>query len=130
MKVIIAGSRSITDYNTLLEAIEESGFEITIILSGHAKGVDQLGERYAEEHDIPNIQFLPNWSVGKHAGFMRNSEMVEEADALIAVYDGKSKGTKDTVTKMRKANKRIYVKYFNPTNNRQISSSERPLDYE
>lgn len=108
MKVIVAGSRSIMDYSLVRGAIEESGFQITEIVSGGARGVDQLGERYAEEHGIPIRQFKPNWKLGRHAGFKANSQMVEHSDALIAIHDGESKGTMDTIRKMRKAGKRVH----------------------
>lgn len=79
----------------------ESGFTITEVVSGTARGVDRLGEWWAEEHHIPLIQFPPNWeSYGKGAGMVRNKEMAYYADALIAVWDGKSKGTKHMVDVM------------------------------
>jgi len=98
MRVIIAGSREIVNYNTLLKAITDSGFEITTVVSGGARGVDRLGERYAREHNIPIIQYIPDWDKwGKPAGYIRNKEMADNADALIALWDGESKGTKHMI---------------------------------
>jgi hypothetical protein len=110
MKVIIAGSRSITDYEVVKLAVQQSGFQITEVVSGGAHGVDALGERWAIENSIPVKQFLAAWAaLGKSAGPIRNSEMAEYADALIAVYDGASKGTKDVISKMQRANKQVFI---------------------
>ena len=98
MKVIIAGSRGIYDYNTILEAIKKSNFNISEVVSGKAIGVDQLGERYANENNISLKLFPANWTEhGKRAGYLRNEEMAEYADALIAVWDGASRGTKHMI---------------------------------
>jgi hypothetical protein len=86
MRVIIAGSRDYHDYNVLLEMIEECGWEITEVVSGGAKGVDALGERYAEEMNIPLKVYNADWEKhGRAAGPIRNKKMAENADALIAI---------------------------------------------
>ena len=98
MKVIIAGSRDITNYNLLLKVIEKSKFEITEVVSGTARGVDKLGERYAEENNIPLKKFPADWNkYNKMAGYLRNKQMAEYADALIAIWDGESRGTKNMI---------------------------------
>lgn len=110
MRTIIAGSRSIIDYNLVKQAILNSGFDITEVVSGHAHGVDQLGEQWANENDIPIKLFKPDWDkFGKSAGFRRNVEMVEYAEALIACYDGVSKGTQHTINLANKRNLKVYV---------------------
>jgi hypothetical protein len=97
MKVIIAGSRGITDYNTVLKAIEESGFKITVVISGEAIGVDKLGEEYAKNNNLPIKRFPANWNkFGKSAGYVRNKEMSVEGDALIAIWNG-SPGTRHMI---------------------------------
>jgi len=96
MRVIIAGSRDIIKYEDVYEAILESRWkdDITEVISGGARGVDRLGERFARDHGLPVRQFLANWSkFKKMAGYIRNQEMAQNADALIAVWDMKSKGT-------------------------------------
>lgn len=94
MKVIIAGSRDITNYELVKKAMERCGFVPTEIFSGTARGVDQLGERWAREHSIPVRQFPADWDrFGKSAGYKRNEEMAKRGDALVALWDGKSKGT-------------------------------------
>ena len=98
MRVIIAGSRNIDNYDTVKEAIKKSGFEITTVISGGARGVDRLGEKYYYENNL-KIQIFPaDWNQhGKSAGYIRNKKMIDVADALIAVWDGQSKGTKHTI---------------------------------
>lgn len=94
MRVIVAGSRSITSYEIVKKAIESSGFEITQIVSGTARGVDTLGEQYAKNNGIDIARFPADWeNYGKSAGYRRNVEMSKNADALVAIWNGESKGT-------------------------------------
>ena len=94
IKTIIAGSRSIFRYSIVARAIEKSKFEITEVVSGSARCVDRLGEHWGIIHDVPVKRFPADWNnYGKSAGFRRNNEMAKYADALIAVWDGESKGT-------------------------------------
>ncbi len=111
MKTIIAGSRSITNQVTVFWAIDNSPFcdKITEVVSGGARGIDTLGELWAARNAIPVTQFLPDWSVGKHAGLLRNSEMATYADALIAIHDGKSTGTLHMITQMKKLSKIVHI---------------------
>ena len=110
MKVIIAGSRGITDFALMEQAVSESQFEITEVVSGGACGVDQLGERWAREHDVAIRQFLPDWHThGKSAGFIRNDLMVKYADALIVLWDGASRGTKHTLEQAQRKGILIYL---------------------
>jgi hypothetical protein len=107
---IIAGSRDITNYITVLEAINHSGFEIDTVVSGGARGVDDLGVRWAEENNKNYIVFPAKWGKhGKGAGHVRNREMAEYADALIAVWDGKSRGTANMIKEAEKRNLEIYI---------------------
>lgn len=98
MKVIIAGSRNVESYELVKEGIRESGFEIDEIVSGHAKGVDSWGELYAQQNYIDLVIFPANWNkYGKSAGHKRNYKMACYAEALIAIWDGESKGTKGMI---------------------------------
>lgn len=118
MKTIIAGSRKIRDYDVVLRAIESCPFKslITEVVSGTANGVDSLGERYANEHGIPIQRFPAIWENedGTHnpaAGHQRNAWMASYADALIAIWDGVSGGTKNMIkeAKVRGLEVHIYV---------------------
>lgn len=109
MRVIIAGSRSIADMAVLERAIEKSGFEITEVLTGGARGVDSLAHDWAEEREIGVTIFPAHWTLGRCAGPLRNEEMAKNADALIAVWDGHSRGTKDMIARARKHWLKVHV---------------------
>jgi YspA, cpYpsA-related SLOG family len=111
MKTIIAGGRTITDYSLVSTALAESGFIPTEIVSGMAPGVDTLAVQYATQHNLPLKEFPANWSLyGRSAGPRRNRQMAEYADALIAVWDGESRGTKNMIEEATKRNLQVYVK--------------------
>jgi hypothetical protein len=117
MKTIIAGSRTIKDYKFLLEAILESGFIITEVISGNAEGADKLGERFAKENGIKLSARPADWpKYGKAAGPIRNEEMANEAECLIALWDGISKGTKHMIQIAKAKGLKIYIKYEKPVN--------------
>lgn len=114
MKTIIAGSREFNDYKLLCQICKEE--VITEIISGTARGADQLGEKYAEENRIPKKLFPAEWSkYGKSAGYKRNAEMVKHADALIAFWNGESKGTKHMIDLAKQYNLKTRVVIFNCT---------------
>lgn len=106
-KVIIAGGRDFNDYELLkmkcdyyLSFVQES--EI-VIVSGHARGADSLGEQYANEKGYQLDVHPADWDkYGKSAGYRRNQEMVDVASAAICFWDGKSKGTKHTIDLCKK----------------------------
>ena len=115
MKTIIAGSRYIADYSLIASAIEESGIRPTLVISGTAAGVDTLGERWAEENGIPVERFPADWAkYGKSAGYQRNLLMAEKAEALIAVWDGQSRGTKHMIDIARRAGLQVHVLHVEP----------------
>jgi len=99
MKVIIAGGRSFCSeehYKTLKLVCSEllSNYSDITIVSGTASGADSLGERFATENNYELVKFPADWKRhGKSAGYIRNTEMAEYADMLIAFWDGSSKGT-------------------------------------
>jgi len=112
MKLIIAGSRTITDYNIVKSAVEKSGWfdDITKIVSGCARGVDQLAIRFALENDIPVTKLPADWDKhGRSAGYIRNAEMGEYGDALIAIHKDNSKGTANMIKVMEKKGKPVFI---------------------
>lgn len=110
MKVILAGSRSISDIEALYTAIRASGFEITEVVCGEAAGVDRLGRWWAEQHHIPIASFPAEWKTDSRlAGYLRNQRMAKYADALIAVWDGKSVGTPHMIGVALAAGLKIHV---------------------
>jgi glycerophosphoryl diester phosphodiesterase len=111
MKTIVAGGRNMNQYELVQQAIADSGFEITELVSGGAAGVDKLGERYALESNTPLVVMQADWNQhGRAAGPIRNRQMAEYADALIAVWDGESKGTKNMIQTAEKLGLQVYVK--------------------
>jgi hypothetical protein len=108
MRCVICGSRTITKYEIVQNAIKESGFDITEVVSGCANGVDSLGERWAKDNHLKLFQFPALWNLyGKAAGFRRNAEMVEFVSppkcnngCVIAAWDGQSWGRKTICTKL------------------------------
>jgi hypothetical protein len=110
MRTIIAGSRDIKEYDTVLNVVINSGFIITQIVSGGAKGVDTIGEEIAREFQIPLVVFPANWAKnGSCAGPIRNEQMAENADALIAIWDGRSPGTKHMIKTAKQYGLKVYV---------------------
>lgn len=95
MKVIIAGSRTIKPYPGLISyAVYCSKFQITEVVCGDAAGIDSGGAAWAALYNIPVTHFKPNWDAyGKRAGYLRNEQMADYADALILIWDGVSKGS-------------------------------------
>jgi hypothetical protein len=103
-KVIVAGGRYFNNYKLLKYELDfllsekvKQGYKI-IIISGHANGADKLGEKYAIEKGYEVIYKAADWDqFGKAAGYRRNVEMSEIADACVAFWDGESKGTKHMI---------------------------------
>ena len=110
MKTIIAGSRGFEDYTSFKGELGNVDFEITEVVSGTARGADRLGERWAEDNNIPISRMPADWNGhGKAAGYIRNEEMAKCSDALVAFWDGKSKGTKHMIDLANKYGLKIKI---------------------
>ena len=113
MKVAIIGSRTFLDYNFLEETLLKVKDRITEIVSGGAKGADSLAEKFANKYNIPTKIFLPDWDTYKKAaGFIRNTQIIEYCDVVVAFWDGKSRGTMDSVKKAEKLGKKVKIIRF------------------
>lgn len=113
MRCIIAGSRTVT-LEDVIQAVAACPFteEITEVVSGCARGADHYGEMVAEETNTPVKKFPAEWDIyGKRAGYIRNQKMAEYADAVIAVWDGKSNGTKDMIQRAKDNDLKLYIHY-------------------
>jgi len=100
MKLIIAGGRNFTNYKQLAQECNQflNGQTNIEIVSGTCRGADLLGEQYAKERGYKIAQFPADWNkYGKSAGPKRNQQMANYADALIAFWNGKSRGTKHMI---------------------------------
>ena len=118
IKLIVAGSRSFSDYARLKQTVDRAikylDGQIEIV-SGGARGADQLGETYAMEKGLPIKQFLANWDeYGKKAGFLRNLEMAKYASHAIIFWDQQSRGTKSMIDLAEKYHLDYRVFLFNP----------------
>ena len=116
MKVIIAGSRNFTDYQKLKKECDQflqDQKNIKIVSGCHYKGADKLGIQYAIEKGFNLIKFPAEWNkFGKAAGPKRNKEMAIAADALIAFWDGKSRGTQNMTQLAKQKGLRVKVVLF------------------
>lgn len=141
-RVIIAGSRSFNNYGLLKEHClsllhDKMQRNVVVIVSGHACGADLLGERFAKEFGMTCEHHPANWKAfGKAAGLIRNAEMAKNADALIAFWDGKSRGTSHMINFARRKGldvsiidyTRIHLGDMATTCSNQTESASQPLD--
>lgn len=115
LRIIVSGSRGFSDYEFIKKELDSRIKDIVVerfllhdevqIVTGGAKGVDALAERYADTNEFNQQIFYAIWKThGKSAGFIRNANMLSyavnngiENAALIAFWDGKSKGTKHMI---------------------------------
>ena len=116
MKIIIAGGRDFKSYELLkykCDIILKNVKTPIEIVSGKAKGADFLGETYAIEKGYEISYFPAGWEKhGKSAGVIRNEQMANYADALIAFWDGKSRGTKNMIELAKKNNLAVKIIYY------------------
>ena len=106
-KVAVVGSRTYRDYNRVKEELDK--LNIQLIISGGAPGADFLAQEYARHNGLPILIFYPDWRIGKSAGFVRNEKIVSNADIVIAFWDGKSKGTLDSINHAKRLNKQLII---------------------
>ena len=111
MRTIIAGTRvDNLSIEFIDKIVKESALSPSVVLCGMAKGADVEGARWPKQHNIPVEYFPANWDKdGKAAGMFRNIRMANNAEALIAIWDGKSKGTKQMINVATKRNLTVYV---------------------
>ncbi len=106
MRLLISGSRGITDFD-LAPYIPS---DTDTIICGGASGIDRLAEEYADTHHLSKMILHPQYRrFGRAAPLKRNEEMVEMADAVLIIWDGKSKGTRYTMELARKTGHEIQV---------------------
>lgn len=110
MKTIIAGSRHFHEQAVIDQAVEDSGFVITRVISGAANGVDELGETWARKNGIRAQRFRANWKKhGRAAGPIRNGKMSRVGEALIALPCSHSRGTWNMIELARKQGLKVFV---------------------
>lgn len=106
MKILIVGSRGIEDFD-LSEYVSS---EVDLIISGGARGIDSVAEKFADQKKISKLILRPRYDFyGKAAPLKRNEMMVDIADKIIVIWDGESKGTRYTIEYAKKKNKEILI---------------------
>lgn len=106
MKLLIAGSRSITDLD-LSPYIPD---DVDTVISGGADGIDRLAEQYADKHHLSKYILRPRYDLYRRAApLKRNEQMVELADSVLIIWDGRSKGTQHTIKYSKKLNKPLTI---------------------
>ena len=102
MKLLIIGSRSITDFD--LSPYISS--DVDTVISGGADGVDSLAEQYADQHRLSKYIIRPRYDLyGRAAPLKRNEIMIDMSDAVLVIWDGKSKGTQYSIKYAKKRDK-------------------------
>lgn len=130
MKLIIAGSRTLTDIKEVVKAMDlaltsNPDYYATEVVCGMAKGADTLGKEWAEHRKIRVKEFPAQWEkFGGSAGHKRNREMGEYADAAVVIWDGKSKGSDGMIQVMKMLNKPCYVHLFTPKPMNQLTDED------
>ena len=117
MKIAIIGSRSYKnpDFNNFIsEYLKEKKITPALIISGGAKGVDTYAKKYAEGNNIEFKEFLPDYKTYpvKIAPLKRNDLIVQNADFIIAIWDGKSKGTQYVINYCKSLEKNFDIINF------------------
>ena len=106
MKVIVAGSRNIKCKDLIFKELDAMRDKIDEVVCGEATGVDTIGKEWAIKNEIAVKSFPAEWDkYGRMAGPIRNMDMGDYADYLIAFWDGQSVGTKHMFTYMQQINK-------------------------
>lgn len=106
-KVIVAGGRDFNDYILLSQTLDHLLSEVNQtrlieIVYGKAKGADTLGEHYAHQCGYAVKEFPADWdNLGKSAGYIRNKQMAQYADAAVCFWNGESKGTQHMINLAR-----------------------------
>lgn len=107
MKLLVTGSRTITDTGFIHQTLDQCPFQPDTLVHGNAEGVDQNAMGWAVKNGIDvEAHPVPEWAwdeLGAKAGPMRNNYMVSESDAVVAIWDGESSGTRDTIDKAEAA---------------------------
>lgn len=104
-RLAIVGYRYFTDYETFTQIVNEYmiDYEVTTIISGGAEGVDTMAKKYADEYEYNYIEFPAEWTkYGTKAGPIRNTQIVQNCDRVLALTSVNSRGTFDTIKKAKK----------------------------
>ena len=111
MKLAVIGSRKFKDMDLMYEHIK--CLKPSVIISGGAKGADTLAKHYAQENNLQMIEYKADWKkFGRAAGVIRNKTIIESAEHILAFWDGKSPGTKNSIDYANKLSKPVTTIIF------------------
>jgi hypothetical protein len=129
MKLAVVGSRSVTNVQIIYSILDNYKFDQ--VVSGGAKGVDSIAEQYSRtEGLLEPIIFKPDYKThGRAAPFIRNTQIIEAADMVISIWDGKSTGTQDSMKKAEKLGKPMDVWIVNGDSFSKLESDGSLLDF-
>lgn len=109
MKVAIVGSRDYPNRDAVREYVRNLPAD-AVVVSGGASGVDSVAEDEASRCGLQTVIYLADWNKhGRAAGPIRNRMIVQEADRVVAFWDGRSRGTKNTIDTARSLGKPLEV---------------------
>jgi len=112
-RTIIAGSRDFNDIKLAYDILKDFKDQIKVVICGEAKGADMIGRQWAEENNIPIRSYPADWKkYGAAAGYVRNKQMGDTADMLIAFWDGISPGTKHMIEYMNELGKEVHIIHY------------------
>lgn len=112
MILSVSGSRCWTDYALIKRILDfyREHHEVELVVHGGAEGADSLCQRYADENGIPCQVVRPDYAThGRRAPLVRNGDIVESGEALIAFWDGESRGTMDAMHKALNLRRTVYL---------------------
>ncbi len=107
MRTILTCSESVTDIQVLKEAVYASGFEITGTIILTIRGDNDVSRQLALELDLPRISYP--LELMQKIQDESTDQMVQDADALIAVWDGSADATDYLIYKAKEAGKNVFV---------------------
>lgn len=127
--LIIAGGREFSDWNLMYSRYwawfdqHDPDYTKTVVLSGMASGVDELGYLISEDSGVPYEEYPANWDLyGVQAGFYLNTKMACRATHLLAMWDRKSPGTRDMIIKAQRMRLNVTVSYYNTVEPKQVNT--------
>ena len=115
MNLGVVGGRTFNDYGKLKIMLDVllDGYGFTTIVSGGADGADSLGERFANERGLKKIIHLPDWKQhGRAAGMIRNRDIINDSDIVVACWNKESRGTESSINLAKAQNKITILIYY------------------
>lgn len=109
MKVIVRCARSVSDITDVAAAILASGFRPTEIVTGLMNEELDIW-LWSQKKGYKTSRIPANYfHYGERAGDVRDAEIVEYADALVALYDGQDRGVFNLIQRAQRAGIKVYV---------------------